>query len=129
MDGVELELVCPCGFEHFERVIVQRLPQAPIVTDFVACVGCRSVYFAPVRRLDPEPRKPGDSMGAIASQGAQTGAELVGVGSGACGQRATCPSRSRGGRVRVSPLRPIVLPHLLAPLGAVVAPDFLARAL
>jgi hypothetical protein len=65
MDGVELELVCPCGFENFERVIVQRLPHAPIVTDFVACVGCRSVYFAPVRRLDPEPCKPGDRMGAI----------------------------------------------------------------
>ncbi|HEX2541525.1 MAG TPA: hypothetical protein VHM00_10635 [Caldimonas sp.] len=65
MDGVELELVCPCGFENFERVIVQRLPHAPIVTDFVACVGCRAMYFAPVRRLDSEPRMRGDNMGAI----------------------------------------------------------------
>jgi hypothetical protein len=37
MDGVELELVCLCGFENFERVVVQRKPNPPVVTDFVAC--------------------------------------------------------------------------------------------
>jgi hypothetical protein len=36
MDGVELELVCPCGHENFERIVVQRKPHRPIVTDFVA---------------------------------------------------------------------------------------------
>ena len=39
IDGAKLELVCLCGFEHFERVVVQRKPQPPLVTDFVACVG------------------------------------------------------------------------------------------
>lgn len=52
-DGTELELVCPCGVENFERVIVQRLPHSPIVTDFVACVGCRTMYFAPIRETRP----------------------------------------------------------------------------
>jgi hypothetical protein len=48
IDGVELELICLCGFENFERVVVQRKPHSPIVTDFVACVGCRAMYFAPL---------------------------------------------------------------------------------
>jgi hypothetical protein len=54
MDGIELELICPCGFENFERIVVQRKPHAPIVTDFVACVGCRTMYWAP----DPPPLPP-----------------------------------------------------------------------
>jgi hypothetical protein len=53
MDGFELELVCPCGYENFDRVVVQRKPYAPIVTDFVACVGFRAMYWAPQRALDP----------------------------------------------------------------------------
>ena len=65
MDGVELELVCPCGHENFERVIVQRKPHGPIVTDFVACVGCRAVYYSPVPRPDPPEKLPGHGMGAI----------------------------------------------------------------
>lgn len=64
MDGVELELVCPCGYENFERVIVQRRPHGPIVTDFVACVGCRAMYFAPVRPLDPSEYTVGSHMQA-----------------------------------------------------------------
>jgi hypothetical protein len=35
IDGAELELVCLCGYENFQRVVVQRKPNAPIVT------GCR----------------------------------------------------------------------------------------
>ena len=50
MDGVELDLVCPCGYENFERVVVHRRPRAPIVTDFVACVGCKAMYWAPLSR-------------------------------------------------------------------------------
>jgi hypothetical protein len=65
MDGVELELVCLCGFENFERVVVRRKPHDPIVTDFVACVGCRAMYFAPISLADPPERKRGASMGAI----------------------------------------------------------------
>ncbi len=52
MDGVELELVCPCGYENFDRIVVQRKPHGPIVTDFVACVDCHAMYFAP-RDLTP----------------------------------------------------------------------------
>ena len=48
LDGAELELACPCGYENFERVIVQRKPHAPIITDFVACVGCKTMYFVPM---------------------------------------------------------------------------------
>ena len=62
MDGVELELVCPCGYENFERVVVQRRPHQPVVTDFVACVGCKAMYFAPVRRLDPPEIRLGHEM-------------------------------------------------------------------
>jgi hypothetical protein len=65
MDGVELELVCPCGFENFERVVVQRKPHAPVVTDFVACVGCKAVYFAPLRPPDPSEIRPGHGMMGI----------------------------------------------------------------
>lgn len=65
MDGFELELECPCGHENFERIVVQRRPHAPIVTDFVACVGCRTMYWAPLRRPDPEPPRPGHEMRGI----------------------------------------------------------------
>ena len=51
MDGVEFELVCPCGYENFERIVVQRRPHPPVVTDFVACVGCRAVYWLRVGTL------------------------------------------------------------------------------
>ena len=47
MDGAELEFVCFCGGrENFERVIVQRKPHPPIVTDFVACVACKGSGLA-----------------------------------------------------------------------------------
>ena len=65
MDGVELELVCPCGFENFERVVVNRKPNSPVVTDFVACVGCKAMYFAPVRTLDLPESRPGHEMRGI----------------------------------------------------------------
>ena len=64
MDGVELELTCLCGYENFERVVVARRPGAPIVTDFVACVGCRAVYFSPVPKPDPREARPGDNLPA-----------------------------------------------------------------
>jgi hypothetical protein len=65
MDGAELELACPGGFENFERIVVQRKPNAPVVTDFVACVGCRAMYWSPLRRPDPEPRRTGHEMKGI----------------------------------------------------------------
>jgi hypothetical protein len=44
-------LVCLCGYEHFERVVVPRLiPAGPFVTDFVACVGCHAMYWSPIKR-------------------------------------------------------------------------------
>ena len=42
-------LACVCGSENFERVVVQRKPAAPIVTDFVACVECSAMYWSPPR--------------------------------------------------------------------------------
>ena len=65
MDGVELELVCPCGYENFERVVVQRKLHPPIVTDFVACVGCKAMYWAPQAASLPPERSPGQEMKAI----------------------------------------------------------------
>lgn len=65
MDGVELELTCPCGYESFDRVIVQRRPHGPIITDFVACVGCKAMYYAPQRPLDPPEQRPGHGMQAV----------------------------------------------------------------
>ena len=86
MDGAELEIVCFCGgSENFERVIVQRKPYAPIVTDFVACVACRAMYFAPKpattldqpmsRRPEPTPKAlPNDPTGgAIGGPGPAAG--------------------------------------------------------
>ena len=70
LDGVELELTCPCESENFERVVVQRKPHAPIVTDFVACVGCKTMYFVPMPKSvvlgGPDiakPWQPGDAIG------------------------------------------------------------------
>ena len=65
MDGVELELVCACGHENFERIVVHRKPHPPIVTDFVACVGCRAMYWAPPAPGLPPERRPGHGMMGI----------------------------------------------------------------
>ena len=65
MDGVELELVCPCGFENFERVGRKRKPHSPIVTDFVACVGCRAMYWSPIPAPLPAEIRPGQGMMGI----------------------------------------------------------------
>ena len=69
IEGAELELVCTCGYESFERVVVQRKPHAPIVTDFVACVGCRSMYFAPLREVRTRPDLPPGFVGVGGPQG------------------------------------------------------------
>ncbi len=55
IDGAELELICLCGYENFQRVIVQRKPNPPIVTDFVACVGCLAMYYAPAAAVPVDP--------------------------------------------------------------------------
>jgi len=62
MDGAELELSCPCGYETFERIVVQRKPHPPLVTDFVASLGCKAMYFARVRRPDPPEIRLGHGM-------------------------------------------------------------------
>jgi len=62
MDGVELELACPCGYENFERIVVHRKPHPALVTDFVACVGCKTMYWAPLRQLDPPEIRPGHEI-------------------------------------------------------------------
>ena len=60
-----MELQCACGHENFERVVVRRPPGAPIVTDFVACVGCHAVYLAPLPKPDSRALAAGDKLSAI----------------------------------------------------------------
>ena len=55
----------PLRYENFERVVVQRKPHAPIVTDIVACVGCQAMYWAPQAAPLPPERSPGQEMKAI----------------------------------------------------------------
>ena len=52
---------CVCGAENFERIVVERVIARPVVTDLVACVECRCVYYAPLPR--PEPPRPASSGG------------------------------------------------------------------
>ena len=44
---------CLCGSTHFERVIVERSPGAPFVTDFIACLSCKTMLFLPQRNGPP----------------------------------------------------------------------------
>lgn len=67
-----LELICPFGHENFERVIVERKPGSPIVTDFVACVGCRTMYFVPIER-QPHPPSQLDAIGSGGGPGRPPG--------------------------------------------------------
>ena len=41
-------LFCTCGCEAFERVIVERVIGRPVVTDLVACIECKVVYYVPL---------------------------------------------------------------------------------
>jgi hypothetical protein len=44
--------------------------------DFVACVGCRAMYFAPQLRPDPKPSRLGDNMQAIGGPAPDTNEAL-----------------------------------------------------
>ena len=60
-DAAEQGVTCACGYENFERVVVERVPGRPIVTDFLACVGCRTMFFAPRGKpKPPAPRSPAE---------------------------------------------------------------------
>ena len=74
MEGADFGLVCQCGAENFERVIVRRPGRDPYVTDFVACVGCKAVFHLAAyaetgtrssRAMRPMPRGPTRSLAAI----------------------------------------------------------------
>ena len=41
---------CACGSQNFERIVVERQGCGPYRTDFLACVECRVMYFAPEPR-------------------------------------------------------------------------------
>ena len=45
----EFAIQCLCGAANFERVIVQRGANPPLVTDFVACLSCKVMYHLPPR--------------------------------------------------------------------------------
>ena len=49
--------------EKFQRVVVRRPASGPIVTDFVACVGCRLMYPAPMLDRSPLPPQHGVGVG------------------------------------------------------------------
>jgi hypothetical protein len=79
MDADGLELTCPCGYEHFERIVVQRRPHPPIVTDFVACVGCKTMYWAPRRQSSlPEPSSARPSIGPPLAEASSPGLKTWG---------------------------------------------------
>jgi len=42
----------------------------------VACVGCKTMYWAPVRPLDPAPPRPADGMKAIGGPQPDSGAAV-----------------------------------------------------
>ena len=46
---------CVCGAENFERVVVERVLSRPVVTDLIACVECRCVYYSPLPKPLPTP--------------------------------------------------------------------------
>jgi len=54
---------CVCGAENFERVVVERVLSRPVVTDLIACVECRCVYYSPLPKpaAAPKPAKDGES--------------------------------------------------------------------
>ena len=49
-DVAGLECLCGMG-DSFERVVVQRLPHPAIVTDFVACTACSTVFYRPLAQM------------------------------------------------------------------------------
>jgi len=53
---------CVCGCENFERVIVERVVDRPVITDLLACVECRCVYYSPLPRPAPAPPRGGPQM-------------------------------------------------------------------
>ena len=81
---------CVCGAENFERIVVERVLSRPVVTDLVACVECRCVYYSPLPKPAPLERPAGPPMpsGVVSNelgllrgwggipQGKQTAAEL-----------------------------------------------------
>jgi len=50
---------CVCGAENFERIVVERVLSRPVVTDLVACVECRCVYYSPLPKPAPVERSSG----------------------------------------------------------------------
>ena len=56
MSAAELGLECLCGGDRFERVVVQRLPNPAIVTDFVACLACSAMFFGPLVEVSERSR-------------------------------------------------------------------------
>ena len=48
-------LLCACGSENFERVVVPRIGQLDYRTEFVACVLCRVMFHVPQQRQTADP--------------------------------------------------------------------------
>ena len=63
----DFDLVCPCGAENFVRVTVRRAGHQPYVTDFVACAGCRIMYWLPKNAVTHDPEFKNDAAAAARS--------------------------------------------------------------
>jgi len=60
MDGVELELVCPCGYENFERVVVSaNLTRRSSPTSWLASAARPCTGHRKQRRYRPRDRPGG----------------------------------------------------------------------
>lgn len=45
---------CLCGSMRFERVVVERRPGAPLLTDFIACLSCKTMLHLPLAPVDSD---------------------------------------------------------------------------
>ena len=67
-DDEEIGSPCVCGCENFERVIVGRVVDRPVITDLLACVECRCVYYSPLPRPAPHYRAKDRRCPRVSSQ-------------------------------------------------------------
>lgn len=77
LDGTALGLVCACGLKKFERIVVDRKPKPPFVTEFVACARCRAMYHSPVRVEAPSTSPESSPQPTLRGTAAQGGTRAL----------------------------------------------------
>ena len=94
------------GYGNFERVVVQRKAHSPIFTEFLACVGCRTMHWAPQPRPLPPERRPGHVMmgiGGPETSSADSAAALKRDAADAAGTTESLGDRTSDRRLGSSP--------------------------